>query len=268
MDVRSPAVAGMFYPGSEAALKEKLDSLIPKESKKKKVIAIVSPHAGYIYSGAVAGEVISLVEVPSRVILLGPNHTGLGSTASIMTEGRWELPNGFVDIDNELAQGLLSRSSLLSSDNMAHVKEHSLEVHIPFLIHERPDVKIVPVTLMGLDLESCMKIGLAVAAAVQSINEDVLIISSSDMTHYESRESAKEKDFMAIDRIIDGDPEGLYNIVHRKKISMCGVIPTTVMLCAAKELGATKASLVRYSTSGDVSGEYGEVVGYAGLIIE
>ncbi len=268
MDIRNPAVAGMFYPGSEAALNDKLDALIPQESEKRKAIGIVSPHAGYIYSGPVAGEVISLVEIPPKVILLGPNHTGLGSTGSIMTEGIWELPNGSVNIDKNLAHAILSRSDLLTPDNMAHEREHSLEVQIPFLIHERPDVEIVPVTLMGLNLKECMNLGLAVAAAVQSIDEDVLVISSSDMTHYESKESAKEKDMMAIDRIIDGDPEGLYNIVRGKKISMCGVIPTTVMLCAAKELGATKASLIRYATSGDVTGEFSEVVGYAGMIIE
>lgn len=267
MDIRTPAVAGSFYPGARDSLTSELENLMGKAKEKIKAIGVVSPHAGYVYSGAVAGELLSCVIIPRKVILLGPNHTGLGSRASIMLKGAWDLPNGTAVIDSSLAEKILQNSDLITADIKAHIREHSLEVQIPFLLHERQDVKIVPVTLMGLGLDDCKSLGLAIAEAVRSCPEDVLIVASSDMTHYESQESATEKDRKAIERVLSLDPVGLLNVVAENSITMCGVIPTAVMLFAATALGAKKASLIRYATSGDVSGDYDQVVGYAGMVV-
>ena len=268
MDVRAPAVANAFYPGSESALASTLEQLMPKKKVREKAIGIISPHAGYVYSGGVAGELISSVIIPKKVILIGPNHTGLGTRASIMTEGSWRLPNGTVPIDSNLAQTIHRNSDILAVDSLAHLREHSLEVQIPFLLHEKEALEIVPITVMGLNIESCKKLGHAIAEAVKSADSDVLILASSDMTHYESQKSAEIKDRKAIEKVLKIDPEGLFNVVAEKDISMCGVIPSTIMLFAAIELGAEKASLLRYATSGDVSGDYEQVVGYAGMIVQ
>lgn len=269
MEIRTPAVAGMFYPGTEEALENELDRLIPaNEGEKVDAIGIVSPHAGYIYSGSIAAETIASVNIPKKIILLGPNHTGLGSRASVMSDGEWSLPNGTVPVDSPLAEKLLGSARLFKRDILAHMKEHSLEVQIPFLLHERKDITIVPVSFMGLSLEDCRIAGKAIAQTITSTGEDVLIVASSDMTHFESQSSAKEKDSKAIDRVLSLDPEGLMRVVRENDISMCGVLPVTVMLFAALELGAKKASLVSYATSGDVSGDYDRVVGYAGMVIE
>lgn len=265
---RNPAVAGMFYPGDSDKLNDQLDRLLPENESRKKAIGIISPHAGYVYSGKVAGDVISSVLIPPKVILLGPNHTGVGTRCAIMTSGSWELPNGEVRVDVPLAERIMAGTDLIHLDETAHSREHSIEVQVPFLIHERPDVSIVPLALMWMKLKACREIGSAIAAAIKGCGEEVLILASSDMTHYESAAAAKEKDHMAIDRVLDLDPEGLFHTVMDESISMCGVIPTTVMLFAAKALGATKASLVKYATSGDVTGDNSQVVGYAGMIVE
>ncbi len=264
---RNPAVAGMFYPGDSDKLNDQLDRLLPEKESRKKAIGIISPHAGYVYSGGVAGEVISSVVIPPKVILLGPNHTGVGTLCSIMTSGSWTLPNGKVKIDTPLAERIMAETDLAHLDETAHVREHSLEVQIPFLIHEKPDVSIVPISLMWMKLKACRELGAAISNAVKGCDEEVLILASSDMTHYESAAAAKEKDRMAIDKVLDLDPEGLFHTVMDTGISMCGVIPATVMLFAAKALGAANASLVKYATSGDVTGDDSQVVGYAGMVI-
>ena len=268
MESRSPVVAGTFYPADAESLNAELDRLTPFIAKKKKVIGIISPHAGYIYSGAVAGELIATVTIPKKTIIIGPNHTGLGPVASIMPKGIWSLPNGTVNVDSDLAEKIVSNTKILTPDESAHQREHSIEVQIPFLLRQRSDIEIVPITLMGLSLEPCRELGHSIAKAIKSVDEDVLIVASSDMTHYESAESAERKDKMAIEKILALDPEGLLEVVIRNQISMCGVIPATVMLFAAKELGAEKTSLVRYTNSGEVSGDYKQVVGYAGMMVE
>lgn len=268
MESRSPAVAGMFYPADSKSLNAELDRLTPVTAKKKTAIGIISPHAGYIYSGAVAGELLSAVTIPKKIIIIGPNHTGVGPAASIMPKGIWSLPNGDVNIDSDLAERIISNTEILTPDSLAHEREHSIEVQIPFLLHQRSDIEIVPITLMGLSLESCRELGHSIAKAIKLLDEDVLIVTSSDMTHYESAESAERKDKMAIEKVLALDPEGLLNVVMGNHISMCGVIPTTVMLFAAKELGAKKAALLRYTNSGEVSGDYKQVVGYAGMMVE
>lgn len=264
---RKPAVANAFYYGSPARLKDQVAALVDEHQERKEAMGVVSPHAGFMYSGSVAGAVYSRVKLPGTLILLGPNHTGYGAAASIMAEGSWEMPFGAVEMDSALANRLLRLSPSLREDYSAHTMEHSLEVQLPFVQHFSTDFKIVPIVLMRMSLEECEKLGSSIAEAVREAGEKILIVASTDMTHYESHEAAREKDMKAIARILALDHRGLYETVSREGITMCGYVPATVMLAACKELGATESLLVRYQTSGDVSGDYGSVVGYAGLII-
>ena len=228
---------------------------------------IVVPHAGYVYSGAVAGEVFSSVEIPGSHIVFCPNHTGIGADAAIMSRGAWRMPWGDVPIDEGLAGRLLAASLLLSEDRMAHSREHSLEVQLPFLRRFRESFRFVPVALGRLSLTDCRSLGEAVAGVLSDDPPPPLLIASSHMTHYETDASARKKDQKAISRILEMDPEGLYRTVRSERITMCGVIPTVVVLFAALSLGATEARLIKYATSGDVSGDRNQVVGYAGLAI-
>lgn len=266
--VRQPAVAGAFYPAEPDKLRKELARCLSEKSgSKKKAIGIVVPHAGYIYSGAVAGMVYNQTELPERFIILSPNHTGLGEPYSIMPRGEWLTPLGRALIDEELASSFMKNCPLLREDETAHVREHSLEVQIPFLQILKKDFRFVPLTLSFLPFESCKKVGTALARTIREAGENILIIASSDMNHYESQEIAERKDRLAIEKILALDPEGLYETVKKNGISMCGIIPTTAMLVAARELGAKKGELIKHATSGDVTGDYSSVVGYAGLIV-
>ena len=266
--VRHPAVAGQFYPADPLALRRMVESYLDPQAPKTQARMAICPHAGYIYSGPVAGAVYSRLLIPEEVIILGPNHHGLGEPAAIMPAGVWEMPFGPVEISAPLAELILDESQILSEDHQAHLYEHSLEVQVPFLQYLRPEVKIVPICLSWLRYNECEEIGLALARAIRAWGRPTLIVSSTDMTHYESQEMAKVKDSLALERILALDPRGLLETVATNRISMCGVIPTTVGLIAARALGAQKAELVRYATSGDITGDYSQVVGYAGLIVE
>jgi hypothetical protein len=265
--IRRAAVADLFYAGSANALRPQVKDLIPEGGAKTKALGVVVPHAGYTYSGAVAGAVYARLDPPESCVILGPNHTGLGAAAGIMISGTWETPLGEVEIDTELARAILDRSRILTEDDQAHRKEHALEVQLPFLQVLFPALPFVPISLMSHEYGACHDVGQAVAGAVQASGKRVLLIASTDMSHYISRELAERKDRMAIDAMLDLDPERLHNTVLRERISMCGFHPTTAMLIAAKVLGANKVEMVRYSTSGDVTKDYSSVVGYAGLII-
>ena len=266
--VRKPAVAGQFYTNDSQRLRAQIETLIAAKGPKKKVMGIISPHAGYVYSGAVSGEVYGRVEVPETVLILGPNHHGLGSRAAISLKGEWITPLGSIPVNTSLAELILKNSSLIQEDMTAHQYEHSIEVQVPFLQVVRPDIKIVPLCLGLLDFESCKNMGISLAKAVRDYGKEVLIVASSDMSHYEPDKVAREKDEMALREILALNPEGLYSVVREMEITMCGVIPATVMLVAAREMGATKCELVRYATSGDVSGDYRQVVGYAAVTVE
>ncbi len=267
--VRRPAVAGMFYPENPDVLAKTIDDLWPgPDLPRTPAKAVVSPHAGYIYSGRVAAKTIARVEVPDRVIILGPNHRGLGAPAAVMARGSWLMPDGEVEIDEVLADSLLAKSEVLTDDHLAHAQEHSLEVQVPFLRRANPDFKLVPICLARSDLEACRDIGRAMAQAIDEAEGPVLILASTDMTHYEPQETARLKDTAAIERIIDLDPEGLYNTVTSQGITMCGVIPTVCALYAAQALGAVGGELVQYTTSGEMTKDFSQVVGYAGLIID
>jgi AmmeMemoRadiSam system protein B len=264
---RVPAVAGQFYPGTASGLSRALAELTREIPEKLPAIGVVSPHAGYVYSGTVAGELFSSVRIPSRAVVFCPNHTGVGAEAAIMSRGAWRMPWGDVPIDEGLADRLRAACPLLREDESAHLGEHSLEVQLPFLHRFRPDIRIVPVALGRLSLEECRALGEATADAATGDPERPLLVASSDMSHYVTDAVARKKDRMAIDRIVALDPEGLYRTVRTERISMCGVIPATAVLFAAVRLGATSARLVKYATSGEVSRDYDQVVGYAGLAI-
>ena len=285
--LRHPAVAGHFYKGSPEALMQQVREFIMPGVAKTKALGIVSPHAGLIYSGSVAGAVYSRIELPDTMVLIGPNHTGLGEPVSLMARGRWETPLGLVEIDESLADSILSKSARIHEDSLAHLREHSLEVQLPFIQHFKREFKIVPIQMLDTRLDTCKEVGKAIAEAIQSrgqgagvrgqgkVNSELrtpnselpLIIASSDMSHYERAAVAKEKDYKAIQQLLNLDPEGLHRVVKQYGITMCGYGPAVAMLVACKLLGAVKAELVKYTNSGDVSGDYDQVVGYAGVVV-
>lgn len=266
--IRNPIVAGQFYPGSPSALEAQIEGFIDEQAPKEEVIGLISPHAGYMYSGPVAGAVISRVKFKDTFVIMGPNHTGMGQRFSIMTEGTWRTPLGDVEIDSELAARILVGSSHLKEDEAAHIQEHSIEVQIPFLQYFNRDVKIVPIVLAPADGATYKEIGHAIATAIKDLNKEVVIMASSDMTHYEPQESANRKDKQAIEAILELNEDELLKRVEELRITMCGYAPAVSLLCACKELGAGEAELVKYQTSGDVIGDYSSVVGYAGIIIK
>ena len=266
--IRSPAVAGSFYPSEPAALTEALEGMTTASGDRIQALGMVVPHAGYVYSGHISGDVYSHVDLPERHIILGPNHTGLGKPLAMMRAGQWETPLGTAAIDTELADLLLDLDSYLEDDVAAHRMEHAVEVQLPFLqFLSNDDMRFVPIVVGTIDLEILSRLGKAIARAVADSTGRVLLIASSDMNHYESDRTTRIKDGKAIEQVLARDPEALHEVVLREDISMCGFAPTVVMLTAANLLGAKKAELVRYGTSGDVYGDRDRVVGYAGIII-
>lgn len=265
---RSPAVAGQFYQGSASRLRMEVEKYALKDVKKERVIGVISPHAGFMYSGHVAGAVYSSIEFPDTFILIGPNHTGIGSSVSIMASGTWDIPMRSFSIDDNLGKSLLSKVPFIHDDPIAHRFEHSLEVQLPFMAYFSDTVKIVPISVMMASLKECEDIGKGIAGVIKESLSKVVIVASSDMSHYVTDEAARKLDGLALNKALNLDPEGLYNIVKKEKISMCGFIPVTIMLYAAKELGANEARLIKYATSGEISGDYEHVVGYAGVIVK
>ena len=264
---RQPAVAGQFYPGSEDKLRAALSPLIPRNASPKQVTGIISPHAGYVYSGAIAGRLFSHITIPDTVLIIGPNHHGTGAAAALYPDGEWLTPLGTTAINSRLNSLLLQHTPYIQSDSVAHRLEHSLEVQLPFLQYLRPDVTISALCIGHGDYPPLRDIGLGIADAIREYGEEVLIVASSDMTHYESAAAALEKDQKALDRVLALDGKGLLDVCHLRGITMCGVVPATVMIEAALKLGATEAGLVAYGTSGDVTGDNEQVVGYAAVTV-
>ncbi len=264
---RSPVVADRFYPGNLKALTLTVDNLIPSTPTKKiNACAVVSPHAGYVYSGAVAGKTLNNVNIPETVMIIGPNHHGQGAPIALSNKA-WEMPFGTVPIDHDMVKQLTASSSVIKEDELAHQFEHSLEVQVPFLQVMQPQLNIVPMVVSTISYPMCEDIAKIIAAVIKECDKDVLMVASSDMTHYESRSVAKEKDKHALDKIMAMDPEGLYNTVRDLRISMCGMIPVAIALKASLLLGAKKSQLIEYTDSGEMSGDTDQVVGYAGLVI-
>lgn len=266
--IRHPAVAGRFYPRDPDDLRAQVQSFLSPPSDAISAVGCVVPHAGYMYSGYVAGAVYARLTIPRRIILMCPNHTGMGHPLAIMSTGAWETPLGQLPIDSELAADLKRRFPLLTEDAEAHKAEHGAEVQLPFLECRRPDCTFVPIALGTSRYEVLEPLGMVIADAVKAVGEPVLIIASSDMNHYENDTITRIKDQKAIERILVMDARGLFDVVMNEDISMCGFGPTVAMLTATRRLGATNAELVRYATSGDISGDRERVVGYAGIVVK
>jgi len=265
---RKPAVAGYFYPGRAEHLRKMVERIVDEECEKEKAICVISPHAGFEYSGAVAGAVFSSVQLPDQFIILGPSHRTIQSPIAIMKEGVWETPLGNVQIESRLAELIMKHTPLITQDEKAHLSEHSLEVQLPFIQYFKEDIQIVPVCISPyISFEELEELGKALSIGIKEFNEEVMIVASTDMSHYVHQEVAKKKDFLAIEKILQLDAKGLHDVVKREDISMCGFQPTTSAIVASKELGAEKATLIKYQTSGDTTGNYEEVVGYAGIRI-
>ncbi len=266
---RKAYVAGQFYPENPQLLKLEVEEYIKAgAAQEEKAIAMITPHAGYMYSGRIAGGVFAKVKIPDTVILMGPNHTGVGERISVSVRGDWEIPTGIVQVNDELADELVETSSLFVADEFAHAREHALEVQLPFIHFKNPSATIVPICIKPAGYETCEKMGKYLAKAIRTYKRDVLIIVSSDMNHYEPDSVTRVKDKAALDRILALDAKGLLEVTGEKDISMCGAVPAAIAIVAAKELGATGAKQSGYGTSADASGDTEHVVGYAGVVIK
>jgi AmmeMemoRadiSam system protein B len=267
--VRHPAVAGRFYPRDGNSLRQEICSYLSQapEQTPSRALACMVPHAGYMYSGNVAGAVFGALEIPQLCLVMCPNHTGVGRALAIISAGAWETPLGNVPIDRTFAAALKQRCPVLQEDSTAHRGEHAAEVELPFLQMRQPELRFVPIALGTGQFDVLAELGEAIADVIAAQNAHVLIVASSDMNHYESDAITRVKDHSAIEPILRLDARALYDAVTQQHISMCGFGPAVAMLTAAKKLGATSAELVKYATSGDVSGDRDLVVGYAGIVV-
>lgn len=264
--IRHPSVSGQFYSSNATKLRTEIGGYLGDKIRSR-AVGVIAPHAGYMFSGAIAGSVFGSVEIPETVIIIGPNHTGFGAPAALYPDGEWVTPIGSSRINNRLSQLIKEKIEFIEEDAAAHHYEHSLEVQLPFLQVINPEVTIVPLCLGTTDFNHCSELGTGIAKAIRELGEKVLIIASSDMTHYESAAAAKRKDDLALREVLKLDAEGLMKVCRKEGITMCGVIPSAVMIVACRDLGATEAKLVDYATSGDITGDTERVVGYAGVTI-
>ncbi len=276
MSIRRPAVAGGFYPAKPDRLKQAIETSflhklgpgrLPKlEYDERQIVSVVIPHAGYVYSGHIAAHAfyhLASEPKPDKIVIICPNHTGLGGVVSLSSGGFWETPLGRVEQDVELARDILNASSFVDMNDQAHLHEHSIEVQLPFLRYIYGDFKFVPVCMGYQDLNTSVKLGEAIAKALEGTNS--LIIASTDLTHQEPLSTAKSKDDGVIRHILDMDEFGLQNWVHNNKVTMCGYGPVSATIVASRKLGATTAELLSYGTSGDAYGDYSSVVGYTSV---
>ncbi|HVY61315.1 MAG TPA: AmmeMemoRadiSam system protein B [Planctomycetota bacterium] len=271
--MRYPRVAGTFYPKDPREMRALLDRCYAEAPKARlpleraKALGAVIPHAGWVYSGGVAAKVYARLVVPASVLILCPNHTGLGARLSAWPGGSWLIPDGEVKVDEELTNLLAEECPELEMDTLAHMAEHAVEVHLPFLVRERPDVRFAALVVGTHDARRLKALAEGISRALGKLGREVLIVASSDLNHYEDQQKTLAKDRAAIDRIVARDPFGLLETCDTRQISMCGVAPTTAMLHACAQRGAAEAVLVDHRTSGDVSGDFDRVVGYAGVIV-
>jgi AmmeMemoRadiSam system protein B len=278
LKVRPPAFAGSWYAGTPESLRKQIEQLfthrlgpgsLPKVVKDgpRNIVGLVSPHAGYMYSGPVAAHgyyQLAKDGKPDVVVVFSPNHTGRGSALAVMRESVWRTPLGDVEIATETADKILLESQIIDVDEGAHAYEHSIELQLPFLQYlYGSDFKFVPITFMMQDLESSREVGKATAKALAGKNG--LVIASTDMSHYEPQEIAEKKDRMALEAAVKMDEEQYYSIIESQAVSSCGYGPTIAAITASRELGAENAELLCYRTSGDITGDYSQVVGYASI---
>lgn len=269
-DVRQAAVAGAFYPGDPDELRETVARCLEGGGPSRKHVGIVAPHAGYVYSGAIAGKVFAATEIPRRVIVLAPNHTGRGARCSVWSRGAFMLPGDLVPVDEELCARLIAADVVprFVHDREAHAREHALEVELPFIRARRHDALVTPIILGGLDGDECIALGRALAAVVAELGEEALVVASSDMSHYLPDDVTRTIDQRAIAPMLACDPRQLYDVVTGDDISMCGILPVTAMLSYARARGAATGTLVAYGTSADAYGDRSRVVGYASVTID
>ncbi len=272
--VRRAAFAGSWYPGKPGELRRAVEGYLAAGGPRSPALGLIAPHAGYVYSGAVAGAGYAAVEVTPTVVGPAPPHRRAGGPVAGWEGGPWRTPLGEVEVDDELARALVDGCADAAFDNVPHVDEHSLELQLPFLQVSRADVRIVPVAVATREAGTLARLGSALARAIAARRAEdgkdahgILVVASSDMTHYEPADVARQKDDLALARVREIDPDGLLEVVDREGITMCGVAPAAAMLYAARELGAARAARVRYATSGDGTGEASSVVGYAAVAV-
>jgi len=264
--VRHPVVAGAFYPGGKMQLEQELAEMIQPIEPRRSVIGLISPHAGYIYSGFCAGKGFGQIIIPDTVIIIGVNHHGIGQPYAVDGHDAWHTPLGRVEIDSGLRDRLTKDSEIFVVDSSAGSREHSLEVQVPFIQYINPGAKILPITISSVNISTLIKGGREIAALINEF-KNILMVASTDMSHYISAERAKLQDQKAIHKILQMDPEGLFNVVASERISMCGVSPTTMMLAAALCCNAQKSEIIDYTHSGVVSGDNDQVVGYLSMVV-
>lgn len=275
MQIRTPAVAGMFYPGEKNELKQSIresflhkfgPGKIPPSELRKKIYGIICPHAGYMYSGPIACQSFYAIssDLPETFIVVGPNHWGIGSNAATMKDSKWQTPLGEVEVDTEIAEQIAVMTEFVEIDSFSHSREHSLEVQIPILQEMSSNFKIIPIVLIDQGKEMALKLGSAIASIAKK--KKIMIIGSSDFTHYEPNEFAHKQDMALIEPILKLDVDRFYEILNERNVSACGygAIATTMVAC--KEMGAKKGELLKYATSGDITGDISSVVGYGSII--
>jgi AmmeMemoRadiSam system protein B len=266
--LRLPAVAGRFYPSDAAELTALIRKYSGAEPGRPSIPAraCLVPHAGYVYSGHVAGAVLARVALPRKIIILGVRHYPRGEPAAILSSGAWRTPLGDARIDEGLAKALKKACPLLREDSVAHSAEHSLEVQLPFLQALARDFTFVPVALGTVEFESLVSVGEAIARVLAASQENVLLLTTSDLNHYQDDTTTRIKDRKAIEQLLALEARGLYDTCRNEEISICGLGPAVAMITALNALGVKKPELVKYATSADVSGDRDAVVGYAGMI--
>lgn len=275
MQIRTPAVAGMFYPGEKNELKQSIKESflhkfgpgkIPPSETRKKIYGIICPHAGYMYSGPIACQSFYAIssDLPELFFIIGPNHWGIGRNVATMKNSKWQTPLGEVEVDSEIAEEISKSASIIEIDNFSHSREHSLEVQIPILQEIATNFKIVPIALIDQSKDVAYEVGLAMAKIAKK--KKTIILGSSDFTHYESNEFAHEQDTALIEPILRLDVDEFYHVLHKRDVTACGYGAIASTMIACKELGATKGELLKYATSGDITGETSSVVGYGSII--
>jgi len=266
---RDPVVAGQFYAGRHDQWLATVRACMRGEKERENTTRLAMvPHAGHVFSGGVAGQTLAQAKLTDTVLLLGPNHTGMGAPLAVWPDGTWLLPGAEMKIDAELAAAILAAEPALTPDRAAHMQEHSLEVILPFLWAKNPNMRIVPIAVGDPRPHKLAGAASKIAEVLTALGREVSVVVSSDMNHFASDEKTRVIDQHALDRVLALDPMGFYGIVREENISMCGVLPMTLGMHLANILGAKKAELVAYATSGDVNGDLSRVVGYAGVIIE
>lgn len=265
--IREPVVNGKFYPEDKDKLQDLIEQLKSKDSPRLSARGIIVPHAGYIYSGKVAIATVNKVLAKKTVVILGPNHTGYGENFGLWPKGKWKTPLGDAMINEQLAKKIIDSGSAIKADYLSHKFEHSIEVELPIFQYFFKQFDFVPIVCQTASLEKYRQVALQILSAIKDNKEDILLVASSDMTHYEPDQVARKKDSLAIESIINLDEEDLVKKVRKENISMCGVAPVAILLNCLKGLGANKAQVALYQTSADATGDCNSVVGYAGIVI-